>query len=113
MKNIFIFFLPLLFIVNCTTITQQDPDYHIIQALQSRHRNFTHVALITLEDEGVHLPAIDLNQSYNEVEPHLDQLIEILYSYPEAKLENLDISFCCHYCNYSPCFWSGGDGWEE
>ncbi|MGC9367878.1 MAG: hypothetical protein ACP5FK_12660, partial [bacterium] len=113
MKKLFKFFLPLVIVINCTTITQHDTDCHIIQALQSRNRNFTHVALVTLEDEGFHLPPIDLNQSYEEVEPHLNQLIEILHSYPEGKRENLDISFCCHYCNYSPCFWSGGDGWEE
>jgi uncharacterized protein YceK len=84
----------------------------LVSALQSKHRNATHIALWTLDSNKIPVPKLDLAKPYSQVEPALKKLVARLQTMSEPKLRELDESFKYHRSIYSPFWSSGGDGWE-
>ena len=101
------------FLVSCSILVKNTNEYKLIQALQSRHRNLTNIALWTLEKDGLPIPPIDFTKPYSQAEPDINELVDLLLQLPNSKLDSLDDSFDYHKSIYSPYYWDGGEGWGE
>ena len=84
-------------------------EHAILKALSTRDRNAVHVALWTLEQNGIPIsPAISFDAPYAEVQPSIQAVREHLQSFPPERLDALDQSLAYHWQIYSP-IWSSHD----
>src|SRR5215472_965374 len=84
-------------------------DHAIITTLSTRDRNAVHVALWTLEQNGIsNSPAITFDARYSEVQPKIQAIREHLKTLSEDNLSTLDQSLAYHWQIYSP-IWSSHD----
>jgi hypothetical protein len=78
-------------------------EHVILKTLATRDRNAVHVALWTLEQNGVQVPQkISFDSAYSEASPKLQVIREYLQSFPESKLSALDQNLAYHWRIYSP-----------
>jgi hypothetical protein len=84
-------------------------DRPILKALTTRDRNSVHVALWTLEQNGISIPEkIAFDLPYAEVRPKLEADYERLKMLPEEKLNALDKSLSYYWIIYDP-IWNEND----
>lgn len=84
-------------------------EHSIITTLNTRDRNAVHVALWTLEKNGIPtIPAISFDSPYSEVQPRIQTVCEHLRTLPKERLNALDKNLADHWKIYSP-MWSSHD----
>jgi hypothetical protein len=81
----------------------------ILNMLAARDRNEVHVALWTLEQNGVSISQkISFDLPYSEARPQIQSVHAYLQTFTEEKLNALDRSLSNHMMIYSP-IWSSND----
>lgn len=84
-------------------------EHAIIRTLATRDRNAVHVALWTLQQNGItNLQTISFEAPYSEVQPRIQSACESLKVLPDERLSALDQSLTYHWQIYSP-IWSSHD----
>jgi hypothetical protein len=84
-------------------------EHSIIRTLFTRDRNAVHVALWTLDKNGIPtVPAISYDSPYSEVQPRIQAVGDYLRTLPQDRLAELDKSLTYHWNFYSP-IWSSQD----
>jgi len=99
-------------IVFCGCSTTKE--HAIVNALAIKERNSVHVALWTLQQNGVlgeDEINIDLGPPYREVRPQIRAVQRRVRALPEDKLNALDESFAYHCKVYSP-IWPSSYNWD-
>jgi hypothetical protein len=84
-------------------------EHTILTTLAARNRNAVHVALWTLEQNGIQLTEnVSFDSSYSEARPRIEVIRKYLRALPKTKLTVLDRSLAYHWCIYSPV-WVSND----
>jgi hypothetical protein len=84
-------------------------EHPIIRTLATRDRNAVHVALWTLQQNGItNFQAISFDDPYSEVQPTIRKVCETLKALPDERLSALDQILTNHWQIYSP-IWSSHD----
>ncbi len=84
-------------------------EHAIIRTLAARDRNAVHVALWTLQQNGItNFRAISFDAPYSVVQPTIRNASETLKALPDERLSALDQSLRYHWQIYSP-IWSSHD----
>ena len=84
-------------------------EHKILTTLAARNRNAVHVALWTLEQNGIPLTEnVSFNSSYSDAWPKIEAIRQRLQKLPETKLGVLDQSLAYHWKIYSP-IWGSND----
>ncbi|MGC9367848.1 MAG: hypothetical protein ACP5FK_12510, partial [bacterium] len=102
MRNSIKYILLILFLIGATSQSDQLSDHPILQALQSSDRNTIQIAIWTLMENDIKIPAIEMYKTVEEIQPLLKELIDTLLQYPDSTLYNLDSSFFHYETLYSP-----------
>ena len=84
-------------------------EHPIVQTLAARDRNAVHVALWTLQQNGIsNPPAVSFEASYSEAQPKIQAVRDFLETLPDERLTTLDRSLAYHWQVYSP-IWNSHD----
>jgi hypothetical protein len=84
-------------------------EHKILTTLAARNRNAVHVALWTLEQNGILLTeSVSFVSSNSDAVPKLEAIRQHLQTFPEIKLDVLDRDLAYHWRIYSP-IWVGND----